>query len=114
MYHPSASIEQVKFAAISANASADLVAAVAAATPLPAKRIRVLGLFLTNTTANGTIKFQSGASTDLTGAMSFPANGPLVLAANQFGWFQTVAGEKLNFVLASTGQVSGGLVYQEV
>lgn len=115
MYHPSYSLEQIKFASISASgAGGDLVAAVAAATPLAAKRIRVVALFLTGTTAAGTVKFQSGGSSDLTGAMTLAAGGQITMGFNPAGWFQTVAGEKLNMVLSSAGQVSGCLAYQEV
>jgi hypothetical protein len=96
------------FASISASSSADLVAAITAA------KIRVVALFLTVTTAAGTVKFQSGATTDLTGTITLGAGAPLVLPFNEAGWFETAAGAKLNFVLSSAGQVSGALVYQTV
>ena len=96
-----------KFAAISLAASGDILALVAA------KKIRVVSLFLVVTSAV-TVKFQSGASSDLTGAMPFGANGGISLPYNPVGWFQTVSGEKLNMVLGSSVQVSGGLTYIEV
>ena len=99
----------IKYAKIDASGSGgDLVLAVTG------KRIRVISLFLSITTANGTVKFQSGGSTDLTGAMTLGAGGALSLAHNPSGWFQTVAAEKLNMVLSSAGQVSGALTYQEI
>lgn len=99
----------IKYAKIDASSTGgDVVAAVVG------KRIRVISLFLTITTAAGTVKFQSGGSTDLTGAMTFAAGGVQTLPHNPSGWFQTVAGEKLNMVLASAGQVSGALTYQEI
>ena len=96
-----------KFAAISASASGDLVALVAS------KKIRVVSFFIVVTSAV-TVKLQSGASSDLTGAMPFGANGGISLPYNPNGWFQTVAGEKLNMVLGSGVAVAGGLSYIEV
>jgi hypothetical protein len=101
------SLGPIKDAAISTAATTDLVALVAG------KRIRVLALELTNATA-GTIRFQSNAASDLTGVMNLGINGHFVLPFNGAGWFQTFPGEKLTMVLASTGQVSGSLKYQEV
>jgi hypothetical protein len=103
------SLGAISFAAISQSGSGgDLVAAVTG------YKIRVLALFMTNVTASGTAKFQSAGSSDLTGAMSFPANGQLVLPFSGAGLFETAAGAKLNLVLSSAGQVSGGLVYQSI
>lgn len=96
-----------KFTKISASASADLVALVAA------KKIRVVSFFIVVTTAV-TVKLQSGATTDLTGAMPFGANGGISLPYNPSGWFETVAGEKLNMVLGAGIAVAGGLSYIEV
>lgn len=96
-----------KFAAISASASGDLVALVAS------KKIRVVSFFIVVATAV-TVKLQSGASSDLTGAMPFGANGGISLPYNPNGWFQTVSGEKLNMVLGSGVAVAGGLSYIEV
>jgi len=96
-----------KFAVISASASADLVAAVSA------KKIRVLAFFIVVTTAV-TVKLQSNAATDLTGAMPFGANGGISLPYNPTGWFETGSGLKLNMVLGSGVAVAGGLSYVEV
>jgi hypothetical protein len=95
------------FAAISTSASADLVALIAS------RRIRVTSLFIVVTTAV-TVKFQSGGTTDITGAMPFGANGGISLPFNAAGWFQTVAGEKLNLVLGSGVAVAGGLTYVSI
>lgn len=92
------------YAAISTSASADLVALVTGC------RIRVVSLFIVCTTAV-TVKFQSGASSNLTGAMPVGATGGFVLPLNELGWFETVAGEKLNLVLGSGVAVAGGLTY---
>lgn len=96
-----------KFAKIALTDSGDLVALVAN------RKIRVVSLFFV-ILGNQTVKFQSGASTDLTGAMSPGANGGLSLPFNQAGWFETAAGEKLNAVLGGATTLAGGLTYQEV
>lgn len=96
-----------KFAPISASNSADIVALVAA------KKIRVLSLFVVTAGAT-TVKFRSGGTVDLTGAMSFAANGGISLPFNPVGWFETAAGAKLDMVLGSAVAVAGGLTYIEV
>lgn len=103
-------IGPVKRAAIvDADGTGDIVAAVTG------KAIRVLSLFVTGTVAAGTLKFQSGGTTALTGAMLFAANGQLNLAFNPCGHFQTAVGEKLDSVgAASIGAIGGFIVYQEV
>lgn len=97
----------VKFAKFSGTASADLVALVAT------KKIRVLAYHFTTITAT-TVKFQSGGSTDLTGAFSSGANGQLLGPYSPVGLFETAAGEKLNVVLGGSVQTDGIVVYQEV
>lgn len=96
-----------KFAAISSTGSGDTVALVSS------KKIRVLSLYLVVAAAS-TVKFQSGASTDKTGAMSFGANGGISLPFNPVGWFETASGEKLNHVLGTSVGIAGGLTYIEV
>ena len=96
-----------KFAAISSTGSGDTLALVSG------KKIRVLSLFLLVAGAT-TVKFQSGATTDKTGAMSFPANGGISLPFNPIGHFETAAGEKLNHVLGSSVGIAGGFAYIEV
>jgi len=93
--------------AISTSASADLVNAVTG------KIIRVTSLFIVCDSAV-TVKFQSGASTDLTGALSFAANGGIALTFNEKGWFQTASGAKLNVVLGGSVGVRGALTYTVV
>lgn len=96
-----------KFAAIALAGSGDVVAAVAS------KKIRVLSLYGHGTTT-GTIKFQSGASTDKTGVMNIANGNALNLAFSPVGHFETVAGEKLNAVLATMTAFNGVLTYVEV
>lgn len=97
----------VKFAKVDLAASGDLVALVAS------KKIRVVSGALVAAGAV-TAKFQTGAATDLTGAMSLITGTPLNLAFSPAGHFETVAGAKLNLVLGGAVQVSGWLVYVEV
>ncbi len=96
-----------KFIAIALTGSGDLVTAIAG------KKIRVLALIGFATTT-GTIKFQSGASTDKFGAAKVNDGTPLLLPFNPLGWFETVAGEKLNAVLATMTAFNGCLLYVEV
>lgn len=97
----------VQYAKIDLAASGDLVALTAG------KRIRVLSLTLVAAGAV-TAKLQSGASSDLTGAMSLITGVPLVWPESPRGYVQTVSGEKLNLVLGGAVQVSGQLSYVNV
>lgn len=93
-----------KYAAVSLADSGDLIAAVTS------KKIVVLAMSLRLATSN-TIKFQSGASTNLTGVMTATS---LDLPYCPVGWLRTATGEKLNAVLGSAVQLSGWIVYVEV
>lgn len=99
-----------KFAAISGAASGNntILGAVTG------KKIRVVSMFFVCNAAV-TVKFKSAeGGSDLTGAMSFAANGGISLPFNPVGWFETAAGELLNMVLGGAQQVSGGFTYIEV
>lgn len=96
-------------AAISGATSGDntLVAAVTG------KKIKVLSLAIVAAGAV-TVRFESGAGgTALTGVMSIPANGILVLSPSLPGYhhFETAAGSLLNMELGGAVQVSGYLTY---
>lgn len=98
----------ISFASIScANAGSNtLVAAV------PTKKIKVLSYVLVADAAV-TAKFQSN-STDLTGAMSFSANGGAAspVATPGGGWlFETATGQALNLNLGGAVGVRGHLSY---
>ena len=70
-------------------------------------KIRVVELFLVNTTAQ-TLTFNSAAGgTALTGAMALAANGVLVLPFSQQGWFETAAAALLELAQSGATQVSG-------
>lgn len=95
------------FAAISISGSDDIVDAVTA------KKIRVLAL-MGHATTSGTIKFQSDASTDLTGAIPVDDAQSLNFLFMPLGWFETAVGEKLNAVLDTMTAFDGVIVYVEV
>jgi len=96
--------DAIKFLPLALTANADVLALVAD------KKIRVLALFGVFTAGAGTLKFQTGGATDLTGAMSGVAEKSLVMPFNEYGWFETAVGAKLNAVIATTA-FNGGLVY---
>ena len=102
-------VSEVQFAVINQAATATLVAAQAAGV-----KIRVVGLFLVSTAANG-LTFKSGAGgTAVTGAMALPANGSLVLPFNPQGWFETTAAALLELSLSGATQVSGAVQWVAV
>lgn len=98
-----------KFASIDVATAGDntLVAAVTG------KQLRVLSYALV---AGGAVavRWKSGAATNLSGAMSFAANGGVAPAWSPVGLLQTVAGDALVLNLSAAVQVSGHLVYVEV
>lgn len=102
-------VSEVQFAKIDLAATGTLVAAQAAGV-----KIRVVGLFLVNTTAQ-TLTFKSAAGgTALTGAMALGANGVLALPFSPQGWFETAAAALLELSLSGTTQVSGALAWVAV
>lgn len=89
------SLSDIGFATASGTISTDLVAAVTG------RKIRVLSMLYSQASATS-LKFQSDATTDLTGAFTTSAanlNGNLPF--NPFGWFETGSGKKLNYVPAT-------------
>lgn len=97
---------EIKSAAISNNASADVVAAVSS------KKIRVLSLALTASAAC-TVKLQTGASTDLTPPFHLAANGSMTIS-NPLGLFETAVSAKLNAVLSGAATYTVFVTYREV
>jgi len=99
-----------KFAKIVASASGatQIVAAVTS------KKLRVLSLaVVANAAVN--VKFQSQVTpTDLTGLHYLAANGGFVLPFNPIGWFETIAGERLDINLSAAVAVGGSISYVEV
>lgn len=70
------------------------------------QRIYLLGAFI-DLDAAGTLKFQSGGTTDISGAIPIAINGGFVLPPSiEAPWSYTKVGEKLNIVTA-TGKAFG-------
>lgn len=110
MYSPSYVPAILKRAKFTGNVAGDNTVLAA----VPGKRLRVISLSMTVTTA-GTVKFESGTADGfITEAMHLEAGIPWTLPPNYDGWFQTVAGELLNMILSGTLAASGVLTYQEV
>jgi hypothetical protein len=97
----------LKFLPVSITASGDLVTAVAG------YRIRVLGFAFTMAGTTPSIKFQSNATTDLTGTL-LPTAGTFIQYSGGYlaPAFQTAIGEKLSCVVAgTTPSIQGFIVY---
>jgi hypothetical protein len=99
-----ASFSEVQFAVINQATTTAVVAAQGAGV-----KIRVVSLFLQNTSAQ-TLTFKSGAGgTALTGGMAIAALGTLVLPFSPLGHFETAANALLELTQSGATQVSGGL-----
>lgn len=99
---------QINYDNAALSDSADIVAAVSGA------KIRVMSAIISMASA-GTIKFQSGASTDIMSPITTTANRLIeILPYNPMGWFETVAGEKLNAVLSSAIVTTVAITYVKV
>lgn len=102
-------LSEVQFAVINQAATATLLAAQGAGV-----KIRVVSLFLVNTSAQ-TITPKSGAGgTALSGAMALAANQSLVLPFNSLGWFETAANALLELSQSGATQVSGAVQWVAV
>jgi hypothetical protein len=102
-------LSEVQFAVINTAATATLVAAQAAGV-----KIRVVGLFLVNTTAQS-VTFKSGAGgTAITGPLPLAALGQLVLPFNPMGYFETAAAALLELSLSGATQVGGSIQWVAV
>lgn len=103
-----ARLSEVQFAVINIAATGTLVAAQTTG------KIRVVSLFLQNTTALSAT-FKSGAAgTAITGPMALGTLGTLVLPFQPAGWFETAAATLLELSLSAGTQVSGGLQWVAV
>lgn len=99
----------IKFAAIAAASLGDntIIALVSG------RRLRVLSYVIV---AAGAVsaKFQSGATTDLTGLMSLAANGGVSAPFSPVGHFETLVGEALTISLGGAVALAGHVAYQEI
>lgn len=103
-----AKLSEVQYAVVSVTATATIVAALATG------KIRVVCLFVTNTTAQS-ITFKSGAGgTALTGAMALGALGSMFLSYNSQGWFETAAATLLELNTSGGTLVAGVIGYVQV
>lgn len=98
--------DELKFAASTITASADSIPAVSG------KKLRVMSLVL-SASAACTLKFQTNATSDVSGTFYLPANGTINIS-NPLGLFETDAGEKLNIVQTGTANVGVSISYREV
>jgi hypothetical protein len=103
---------KVKFASLNLAASGDqsVVAAVTG------KKIRVLELFMSGSTGDGTILFESGTATALTGLIPFDITVPTLNnfhLKSRWGLFETAAGAALTATCA-TVTVDGWVKYIEI
>lgn len=104
-----AALSEVQFVPINTAATATIVAAQAAGI-----KIRVVSLFLVNTSAQ-TVTFKSAAGgTAITGPMAIGALGTLVLPFSVTGWFETAAAALLELSMSGATQVSGALGWVQV
>lgn len=77
------------------------------------KVIRVWKIFF-NIGAASNLTFKDGASTSLSGAMNFPANGGLVLDHDSEAWFTATSGNAFIINQSGTAQISGACYYTQV
>lgn len=105
---------RLKHIKIDVAASGDLVAAPSGSTT--GQKVRVVSYCVAAANATTTVKFQSGASTDLTGAITLAQGVPLVRDGSlEAPVMECGKDAKLNIVLGGTpGQVSGHLTYEIV
>jgi hypothetical protein len=97
---------ELRSAFVNASGNVDVIAAA------PGFKLRVLSMAVTSATA-GTVKLQSGGSSDKTPAFHLPANGNIALSSD-LGVFEGDAGEKINAVASGTTNYTVMLSYREV
>jgi hypothetical protein len=97
---------ELRSAFVNASGNIDVIAAV------PGFKLRVLNMAITSA-ASGTVKLQSGGSSDKTPTFHLGVNGNVVMS-NSLGIFEGNAGEKINAVAAGTTNYTVMLTYREV
>ena len=97
---------ELRSAFVNASGNVDVIAAVAGF------KLRVLNIAITSA-ASGTVKLQSGGSSDKTPTFHLGDNGNVVMS-NSLGVFESNAGEKINAVAAGTTNYTVMLTYREV
>jgi hypothetical protein len=104
--HNDAFTSSLKSAFVASGVSSDVIAAVAS------NKLRVMSMAIT-ANSGCTVKFQSGASTDLTPPFHIAGEGNLTMS-NPLGLFESNSGEKINAVLAGSADYTVMLTYREV
>lgn len=97
---------EVKSAFVATSGNADLVAAVSN------KKIRILALAITASDAC-TLKFQSGANSDITPPWHIAPSGNLTIAS-ELGLMEGATGEKINTVVSGSANYTAFVSYREV
>jgi hypothetical protein len=97
---------ELRSAFVNASGNVDVLAAVGGT------KLRVMTLAITSA-SSGTVKLQSGASSDLTPRFHLAANGNVSIS-NALGLFETNSGEKLNAVASGTTNYAVMVAYREV
>jgi hypothetical protein len=96
----------LRSAFVNASGNVDVIAAVAGT------KLRVLNMAITSA-ASGTVKLQSGGSSDKTPAFHLGVNSNVVIG-NSLGVFESNAGERINAVASGTTDYTVMLTYREV
>jgi hypothetical protein len=84
------------------------------------KKLAILGIWFgpgTTFPAGYSVKFRSGSSADLTGAVVCSSNLgiPVVIPYSPIPWFTTVAGEALTAtIVGASADLSGVVIYAEI
>jgi len=81
--------------------------------PVTGKKIRILGVNLTNSIANGTVQFQDETAVTpvkYSGVYTFAANGQLVLNPNKLGYMDFASGAAVDIAITGSSNVIGGTV----
>jgi hypothetical protein len=91
---------------VNASGSTDVIAAVSAT------KLRVMSMLITSA-ASGTVRFQSGGSTNLTPNFHLAPNGNISLS-NELGLFESASGEKINAVSSGTTNYTVMFAYRQV
>ena len=98
---------QAHHAAISVTSAGDstIIAAVAG------MKIRVVSLFIVSSGGTASLKFQSSTTTDLMGPIVVEDQSKFDLDINEYGHFNTAAGEALSLNVSNKITLGGAITY---
>ena len=106
LVHNDSFTNELKSAFVAASSDADVIAAVSGS------KLRVIAMTIT-TDSGGTVKLQSGASTDKTPPFHLGVNSNLT-QADSLGIFDSIVSEKINAVVSGTTNYTVMLSYREI